>query len=101
MTRNTKQALFIALFFFIAAAVQGQVIWNSDSLFKNGTPNTGRLWGYIFGDYYYKSHADSLNRGGNNQYTGIPQSRNAFQFRRLYLGYDFNISKKVSSDFFL
>ena len=101
MKRNTKHALFIALFFSIAAAVQGQVIWNSDSLFKNNTPNTGRLWGYVFGDYYYKSHSDSLNRGGSNQYTGIPQSRNAFQFRRIYLGYDYNFNSKFSSELLL
>jgi hypothetical protein len=101
MKRNATHTLFIALFFFFAATVQGQVIWNSDSLFKNGTPNTGRLWGYVFGDYYYKSHSDSLNRGGNNQYTGIPQSRNAFQFRRIYLGYDYNYNSKFSTELLL
>jgi hypothetical protein len=88
---------------FVAASAQAQIpsSYLSDSAYRTGEANTGRLWGYIFGDYYYKSHADSLNRGGSNQYSGIPQSRNAFQFRRLYLGYDFNISKKVSSELLL
>jgi hypothetical protein len=101
MKRNTLHLLFFAAFSFLTIASQAQIIWNSDSLFKNGTPNTGRLWGYVFGDYYYKSKADSLNRGGNNQYTGIPQSRNAFQFRRIYLGYDYNYNSKFSSELLL
>ncbi|HXB34585.1 MAG TPA: hypothetical protein VNV35_14225 [Puia sp.] len=91
------------ILFFVAASAQAQIpsSYLSDSAYRTGEANTGRLWGYIFGDYYYKSHADSLNRGGSNQYSGIPQSRNAFQFRRLYLGYDYNISKKVSSELLL
>jgi hypothetical protein len=56
---------------------------NSDSSFKP----SGKLWGYTFGDFYYKSHSDALNRGGANQYTGIEQGRDGFQLRRAYLGY--------------
>jgi len=83
------------------SSVQGQYLWNSDSAFKAGATNSGRLWGYVFGDYYYKPHSDSLARGGGNQYTGIPQSRNTFQFRRIYLGYDYNISQKFSAELLL
>jgi len=78
-----------------------QYLLNSDSAFKAGSPNSGRIWGYAFGDYYYKAHSDSLNRGGSNQYTGIPQARTAFQFRRIYLGYDYNISKKFTAELLL
>lgn len=102
MKRNSaKHLLFIAVFTILAATTQAQVFVNNDSAFKANTPNTGRLWGYAFGDLYYKAHSDSLNRGGNNQYTGIPQSRNAFQFRRVYIGYDFNFNKKFSSELLL
>ena len=62
---------------------------------------SGKLWGYAFGDYYYKAHADALNRGGSNQYTGIEKGRNAFQFRRIYLGYNYDISPKFSAEFLL
>jgi len=55
----------------------------------------------LFGDYYFKSHADSLNRGGSNQYSGIPTNRNSFQIRRIYVGYDYNISNKFSSELLL
>jgi hypothetical protein len=62
---------------------------------------SGKVWGYAFGDYYYKAHSDSLNRGGSNQYTGVPQSRSAFQFRRIYLGYNYDIAPKFSAEFLL
>ena len=99
--RLVLHSLFIVLFFLAAGSLQAQYLWNSDSAYKAGTANSGRIWGYVFGDFYYKGHSDSLNRGGNNQYTGIPQSRNAFQFRRIYLGYDYNISEKFSAELLL
>ena len=93
--------LQLTIFLFFGLSVKAQYTWNNDSLFKAGAPNTGRLWGYYFGDYYYKSHADSLNRGGSNQYTGIPQGRQEWQTRRIYLGYDYNISKTFSAELLL
>lgn len=98
---STKQLLLIAVFSLLTIASQAQYLWDSDSAFRAHANNSGRLWGYIFGDFYYKSHADSLNRGGGNQYSGIPQGRNAFQFRRIYLGYDFNYNKTFSSELLL
>src|SRR5215469_17270546 len=97
----TRLSLLTAILFTITASSQAQSFWNNDSAFKAQAPNSGRLWGYVFGDYYYKSHADSLNRGGGNQYSGIPQSRNAFQFRRIYLGYDFNLNNRLSTELLL
>lgn len=97
-----KFLLTTLLFLFISIhSINAQYLWNSDSAFKAGSANSGRLWGYAFGDYYYKAHSDSLTRGGSNQYTGIPQSRNEFQMRRIYLGYDYNISKKFSAELLL
>jgi hypothetical protein len=61
----------------------------------------GQLWGYAFGDFYYKAHSDALNRGGVNQYTNIEKGRNAFQFRRIYLGYNYNITPKFSAELLL
>ncbi len=59
---------------------------------------SGNLWGYVFGDYYYKSHSDSLGRGGGNvTYKGNSIPNNAFQIRRAYLGYDYNITSKFSA----
>ncbi|MDB5135790.1 MAG: hypothetical protein JWP37_2393 [Mucilaginibacter sp.] len=60
-----------------------------------------RLWGYAFGDYYYNAHADASNRGAETNYNGVPTYRNAFQFRRIYLGYDYEINKKFSVELLL
>lgn len=62
-----------------------------------------RLWGYAFGDFYYNAHspATSSSQGKENNYTGVPTGRNAFQFRRLYLGYDYDITKKFKAEVLL
>ena len=99
--RIRLQLLIIGILFCSMGSLKAQYLWNNDSAFKAGAANSGRLWGYVFADFYYKGKSDSLNRGANNQYTGIPQSRNAFQFRRIYLGYDYNITQKFSAELLL
>src|SRR6266699_1807822 len=95
---------FTALIFILLLTMKStnaQYVFSNDSAFKAGQENTGRLWGYAFGDFAYKGHADSLSRGNANQYTGIPAHRDEFAFRRIYLGYDYNISKKFSASLLL
>jgi len=86
----TKHILIIAAFLTL-----GNFLAAQETEFKP----SGNLWGYVFGDYYYKVHSDSLGRGaGNVQYRNQPQDNtNAFQIRRAYLGYDYNITKKFSA----
>ena len=60
-----------------------------------------RLWGYAFGDFYYDAHADAANRGAETAYAGVPTYRNAFLFRRLYLGYEYDITKKFAVEVLL
>jgi hypothetical protein len=60
-----------------------------------------RLWGYALVDFYYNAHADAANRGTETNYNGVPAYRNAFQFRRTYLGYDYDINKKFSVEVLL
>ncbi len=62
---------------------------------------TRRLWGYAFGDFYYNAHADAGNRGPETNYNGVPTYRNAFQFRRIYLGYEYDINKKFTAEVLL
>ncbi|MHA4810304.1 hypothetical protein ACX0G9_19480 [Flavitalea flava] len=102
MKRRIKlQLLFAGILFMLTSSLKAQYLLNSDSAFKAGAANSGRIWGYMFGDLFYKSHSDSLKRGNNNQYSGIPTSRNAFQFRRIYLGYDYNITSRFSAELLL
>jgi hypothetical protein len=76
-----------------------------------------RVWGYTFGDFYYTAHADNdfvgatgvpeggagalSKRGAETNYSGVPTYRNAFQFRRVYLGYDYEITKKFKAELLL
>ena len=87
--------MLLALLFMQPAFSQDKT--KADSSFKP----SGKLWGYTFGDFYYKGHADSLNRGGANQYTGIEEGRNAFQIRRVYLGYTYEISQSFTAELLL
>jgi hypothetical protein len=93
--------IFSAFLFSSGTQLSAQYLFNNDSAFAAGTPKSGKLSALTFGDYYYKAHSDSLNRGGKAQYSGIPQGRSAFQFRRIYLGYDYNITKKFSAELVL
>jgi hypothetical protein len=81
---------------------------NAISLITNGAGTAapgGNLWGYVFGDYAYAAHGDSAgNRGTKMQYKGIDsrsagtgQNQNAFEVRRAYLGYNYNINSKFSA----
>jgi len=64
-----------------------------------------RVWGYTFGDFYYAAQAPALvaapgtvlsTQGKESNYYGVPGGRNAFQFRRIYLGYDYDIDRRFS-----
>ena len=99
LIRNS--VLFFILLMVFSVSTSAQYLLNSDTAFKAGSANSGRIWGYAFGDAYYKANSDSFNRGNGNQYSGIPKNRNAFAFRRIYLGYDYNISKTFSAELLL
>ncbi len=61
---------------------------------------SGKIWGYAFGDYAFKLHADSALRG-KQQYSGLPKNYNSFNLRRVYLGYDYQFTPNISSQLLL
>lgn len=86
----------------VSVAMQAQTNQQTPAAQPSQFTPSGKVWGYVFGDYYDKLHADSLFRG-KTQYAGkaYPQNFNAFAFRRIYLGYDYNISEKFAVEFLL
>jgi len=86
-----KTLITIFLIFVLSINLQAQ---NSNST-KDTISNTGKIWGLAFGDYYYKTGGDSL--GNQLQYTPYKKDYNALDFRRIFLGYDYNFSKKFFS----
>lgn len=108
------------LFVLITSAVTISNYSNAQEDFKP----SGNLWGYAFGDWANKSHNDTLQRGGGNvQYRGtnslnssntilstnsaqqnanvISNQTNAFQLRRVYLGYDYRLTQNISAQVIL
>src|SRR5665213_1046488 len=80
---------------------------------------SGNVYGYVFGDYAYKTHNDTLSRGGGNVQYKTPTSlvsgntvsatnpapaniqTNAFQIRRVYLGYDYQFAPNLTASVLL
>jgi len=58
---------------------------------------SGKLWGYAFGDFYLKSGGDTATWASRAEYSGVPKDVYAFALRRMYLGYDYNISPTFST----
>ncbi|MGN6530925.1 MAG: hypothetical protein ACTHK0_04140 [Ginsengibacter sp.] len=87
---------FIALLCFFSINVMSQDSTKAKEEFKP----SGKIWGYAFGDYAYKLHADSAQRG-NVQYSKLPKNYNSFNFRRVYLGYDYQFTPNISSQLLL
>ena len=99
----TKLSIYCSLFLSLAGAATAQMA-DTTAEFKP----SGKLWGYAFGDYAYKGGTDNIGtatgpvyRGGSNQYTGMPVNANMFQYRRIYLGYNYDISQHFSAEFLL
>jgi len=90
-----KHLKFLCLLILLLSPV---AIFAQDAKTDTSFKPSGKLWGLAFGDYYYKSHSDISSRGGVNQYTGIEKGRNAFQFRRIYLGYNYEISRTFAAE---
>jgi hypothetical protein len=74
----------------------GIIFAQTDSTFKP----SGKFTLQFFADYYFKVKSDSLNRG-NAQYSNVPENYSNFEIRRVYLGYNYDISPDFSTEFLL
>ncbi len=100
---HNKSSLLISLFIFITFSAlnsYAQVAQDSTTEFKP----KGNLWGYVFGDVDYKAKADTVGNNlgspgrGGNQYSKLPENARMFQMRRVYLGYNYDLSAKFSAE---
>jgi len=89
-----KQLLFI-LFILLSFNVFSQ----KDTTKVEFKPS-GKVWGYAFGDFLYKAHTNSFNMS-NTQYGSTPKDFTSLEFRRIYLGYDYDISEHFSTQLLL
>jgi len=90
------QLIFVALFLMCINAYSQKDTAQAKKVFVP----SGKLWGYVFGDFTYKLQTNSFNMS-NTQYASTPKDFNSFDYRRIFLGYDYEISEKFSSAFLL
>jgi hypothetical protein len=93
-TKMKKQLIFILLFLLSL-----NVFSQKDTTKVEFKPS-GKLWGYAFGDFLYKGHTNSFNMS-NTQYGSTPKDFTSFEFRRIYLGYDYDISEHFATQLLL
>jgi hypothetical protein len=60
----------------------------------------GKVHGYVFGDYFYKLGGNAAELS-TSQYSKVERDFQGFQFRRLYLYYEHNLSEKFFAQFLL
>lgn len=83
-------SLCLVFFFSHLIATNAQ---DSTSDFKP----SGKVWGYGFTDFYFKAAGDTATWASRAEYSGVPEEVYAFALRRMYLGYDYNISPRFST----
>lgn len=62
---------------------------------------SGKLWGYVFGDYATKLSTNSFSMNNVQYGSGTAKNFNSFEFRRIYLGYDYDIDQRFSTQLLL
>ncbi len=93
--KKMKKQLLFVLFILLSFNVFSQ----KDTTKVEFKPS-GKVWGYAFGDFLYKGHTNSFNMS-NTQYGGTPKDFTSLEFRRIYLGYDYDISEHFSTQLLL
>ncbi|MCI0329915.1 MAG: hypothetical protein L0196_03040 [candidate division Zixibacteria bacterium] len=84
--------------FRVTATILAGLAWAS-SVRAQEKP-AGKVWGYAFGDYFYKLHGTAVEVSPS-QYSTVTKDFQAFQFRRLQLYYDHNLSEKFFARFMM
>jgi hypothetical protein len=84
----------------ILLALTSLTVFSQKDTIKVEFKPSGKLWGYAFGDFLYKAHTNSFNQS-NTQYAATPKDFNSLEFRRIYLGYDYDISEHFSTQLLL
>jgi hypothetical protein len=72
---------------FVTPQAKKEVKKAVSEIVPSAKPNVGKIWGLTFVDYSYVAQAQDASTERNN----------AFEFRRIYLGYDQDISEQFSA----
>lgn len=94
MEKMKKQLIFILL------SLLSLNVFSQKDTTKTEFKPSGKLWGYAFGDFLYKANANTFNMS-NTQYASTAKDFTSLEFRRIYLGYDYDISEHFSTQLLL
>lgn len=61
--------------------------------------SAGKISGLMFGDYFYNAARDTSISSLSNVVNGGKKDLNGFQFRRIYLTYDYEVSQEFATRF--
>jgi hypothetical protein len=91
-----------SILMLLTACIWGIKSFAQDTTKADEFKPSGKLWGQVFIDYEVKTHSDSLLRG-NTQYSKSPYNTNynSFDLRRVYVGYDYNFTRKFTAQVLL
>lgn len=89
--KNIQLSVLLVLFTLASGNLRAQT---SPDNTKAPFETYGSFNGQAFVDYYYKISADTL-LGGTGPYANLAQDQQAFDLRRLYVGYDYHFSENI------
>ena len=96
-TKKMKKQLIFILLFITTLSAFGQ---SDTTRAKVEFKPSGKLWGYAFGDFLYKGYTNKFGMT-NTQYGSTAKDFSSFEFRRIYLGYDYDISEHFAAQLLL
>ena len=91
--KKIKQLILFTLTVFFAIGFMESAVAQSDSESKE--PDS-RVWGYIFGDMFWKADGDTA-LWGNGEFMNTEKNVLGGRLRRIYLGYDHDITPNVTT----
>ncbi|MEP6793877.1 MAG: hypothetical protein ABJB16_06095 [Saprospiraceae bacterium] len=89
-----RRSLAILAFILLMIPGTGQIFGQSS---QQEFKPSGKIWGYAFGDFFIKTGGDTATWASRAEYSSISKKVYSFSFRRIYLGYDYNISPTFST----
>src|ERR1044071_3621669 len=90
--------------FFVIFIVGSTAINSANAQDKPAEPPFhpyGTFTGQFFSDYWYQIGADTAASRGSQYYSGNKKFAQAFDIRRVYLGYEYNFTKEITSQLLL
>lgn len=84
-----------------AVLILSSLAYAQDKSAQRVESSTRKVHGYVMADYYYMIGADMAASRGSGQFSSTPKDYQAFQFRRVYLYYEHNLSEQFFAQFLL